>query len=235
MTVSDFLVEHFEQIMDYDFTAEMEEDLDRIARGEKDWHDVVRVFYEPLAKRIDTVLETAERAKIPVESTGLPCPKCAATEHGEIVLRTGRYGKFKSCSRFPDCDFTENIVDTVPNVVCPLCKEGAVIGRKTRWGKLFYGCARYPACDWASWQQPKPGFEVTPEEWAVQQQARAERKAARDAKLEKENPGSTEKKAAAKTAAKPKSKSKSKPKTARKSVKKPAAAKKPSKVPNTAT
>lgn len=236
MTVSDFLVEHFDQIMDYDFTAEMEEDLDRIARGEKDWHAVVRVFYGPLAKKIDAVIETAERAKIPVESTGLPCPKCGATEHGEIVLRTGRYGKFKSCSRFPECDFTENVVETVPNVVCPLCKEGAVIARKTRWGKLFYGCARYPACDWAGWQQPKPGYVVTPEEWAIQQQARAERKAAREAKMEKENPGSTQKATktkkttrATKSAAKTKA---SKRSSAKKAVKKTASSIKKTAKPN---
>ncbi len=176
LTVSDFLIENFPEFMEYEFTAEMEEDLDRIARGEKEWKAVVSSFYIPLSKKIAKVEDTAERKQIPVEKTGEKCPLCGDTEQGEIVIRTGKYGKFKSCSRFPECEFTQNIVDKLPEVKCPLCGEGDVIVKNSRWGKAFFGCERYPACDWASWQKPEVGAKVTATEWKVQQEARAERK-----------------------------------------------------------
>lgn len=189
MTVSDFLLENFPEIMDYDFTAEMEEDLDRISRGEKEWRNIVKTFYTPLEKKIDLVTDKAERVQVPVEETGESCPDCGSTEHGKIVIRTGRFGKFKSCSRFPDCKFTENIVDIVEGVKCPLCGEGEVVSKNTRWGKPFFGCKRYPTCDWASWKQPEPGEKVTKAEWKVMQAERKERmekrQAAREAKYGK--------------------------------------------------
>lgn len=176
MTVSDFLLEHFKEIMDYEFTAEMEEDLDKIALGEKEWKKVVELFYTPLGKKIATVTKEAERTQIPVEKTGEPCPLCAKEHQGEIVIRTGRFGKFKSCSRFPECKFTENIVETVEDVVCPLCQKGEVTIKNTRWGKPFFGCGRYPECNWASWKKPIKGETVTPDEWKVMQAKREERK-----------------------------------------------------------
>jgi len=176
MTVNDFLVQYFSQFMEYDFTAEMEEDLDRISRGEKEWREVIKLFYSPLQKTISNVTETADRAQIPVEKTGEKCPLCGDTEGGEIVIRSGRFGKFKSCSRFPDCKFTENIVDKVPDVLCPLCQQGEVVLKNTRWGKPFFSCSRYPECDWASWKQPEPGEQLGQKEWDVMKEARAERK-----------------------------------------------------------
>ncbi len=218
MTVCDFLVEHFKTVMDYDFTAEMEEDLDRIARGEKEWKGIVKNFWKPFFATIGTVEETAERAQIPVEKTGEKCPDCA---EGEIVIRSGKFGKFKSCSRYPECKFTQNIVESVEGVVCPLCQEGAVIARKSRWGKPFFGCARYPECAWASWKKPEPGEVMTQEEWAANQAEREERKKAREAKYGKKpeyasakTKGKTVKKSAAKKKpAKAKSKAAAKPKT----------------------
>lgn len=183
MTVSDFLLQHFPVFMEYQFTAEMEEDLDRISRGEKNWVKVVADFYKPFHEKIAAAAD-ADRAQVPVEKTGEKCPKCGDLPEGggEIVIRSGRYGKFKSCSRFPECDFTENIVDKVEGVVCPLCQTGEVIARKSRWGKEFFGCARYPECDWASWKKPEPGMVVTAEEWKAQQAIRKE-KAAKRAKV----------------------------------------------------
>ncbi|MBD3279608.1 MAG: type I DNA topoisomerase [Candidatus Pacebacteria bacterium] len=176
-TVNDFLMKHFDEIMDYDFTAEMEEDLDRISRGEKAWKKVVKVFWEPLAKKIKKVIDKAKRMKVPVEKTGEPCPKCGKEEKGELVIRTGRYGKFKSCSRFPDCKYTENLVEKVEGVRCPLCHKGKVVIKKTRWGKSFYGCGRYPDCDWASWKKPKRGDKISAKKWAEIKKKRAARKA----------------------------------------------------------
>ncbi len=176
MTVTDFLMKHFDTFMEYEFTAGMEDDLDSIARGENEWTKVVAKFYKPFHKRVETVSEDAVRMQVPVEKTGEICPECGQTEKGEIVIRSGRFGKFKSCSRFPECKFTENIVQTVEGVKCPLCKDGEVIVKNTRWGKQFYGCSLYPKCDWASWQEPKPGDTITKEEWAISQKAREEKK-----------------------------------------------------------
>ncbi|MBU0579285.1 type I DNA topoisomerase [Patescibacteria group bacterium] len=182
-TVSDFLVKNFTDIVNYDFTAEMEEDLDRIARGEKKWRSVLEVFYKPFEKNIDKVLEKAERAQIPVEKLNKPCPDCGNSdskdERGELVIRTGKFGKFISCSRFPDCKFTENIVEKLEGQLCPLCQKGDVIIKPSRWGKSFFGCSNYPDCDWASWSKPDPDLRVTKEEWKIQQKAREERKKVR--------------------------------------------------------
>jgi len=188
MTVSDFLIEHFQDIMDYDFTAEMEEDLDRISRGEKEWRKVIAAFYTPFEKKLQKVSDKAERVQIPVEKTGEKCPECLkkvesgelkAEEVGEVVIRSGRFGKFKSCSRFPECKFTENIVATLGDQKCPLCHEGAIVVKNTRWGKPFFGCSNYPKCDWASWAKPAPDLSLTPKQWAEMQKERAERKAKR--------------------------------------------------------
>jgi len=176
MTVTDFLLKYFEEIMDYEFTAEMEEDLDRISLGKKQWKDIISTFYKPLEKIIEKVTDKAERAQIPVEKTGEPCPICGDTEHGEVVIRTGKFGKFKSCSRFPDCKFTENIVEIVEDVTCPLCSKGEVTIKNTRWGKPFFGCSTYPACDWASWKKPEKGEKISKAKWAEMQKKRAERK-----------------------------------------------------------
>lgn len=176
MTVTDFLLEHFDTFMDYEFTAEMEEDLDRIARGEKQWRKVVGTFYKPFHERVEKVTDNAERKQIPVEKTGEICPDCGEEHKGEIVIRTGRFGKFKSCNRFPDCKYTENIVQTVEDVVCPLCGKGGVVMKNTRWGKPFFGCSLYPKCDWASWKQPEKGETISKADWAIYQEKRAERK-----------------------------------------------------------
>jgi len=197
MTVNDFLVKHFPTVMDYDFTAEMEEDLDHISRGEKDWQKIMKTYWNPLEKTIDTVTDKAKRMNIPVEKTGKKCPDCGKTEGGEVVIRSGKYGKFKSCSRYPDCKFTENIVEAVHGVRCPLCQKGKVIARNTRWGKLFYGCQEYPNCNWASWKKPEKGDRISKAAWKKQQAEREERKkkrmAARGEKYSKKGKSTTTK------------------------------------------
>ena len=124
----------------------------------------------------------------------MKCPECLkkvetgelkASEVGEVVIRSGRFGKFKSCSRFPDCKFTENIVETLGDQKCPLCHEGAIVVKNTRWGKPFFGCSNYPKCDWASWSKPAEDLKLTPKQWAEMQKEREERKAKR--KLKKDS------------------------------------------------
>jgi len=178
---------------------------------------VVRDFYTPLDKTIQEVSKDAERVQVPVEETGVSCPTCGEIEKGMVVLRTGRFGKFKSCSRFPECKYTENIVEKLEGMLCPLCQKGDVIVKNSRWGKSFYGCGRYPECDWASWGKPDLNLKVSQAEWEMLKAQRAERKKAKEKSPEqkevkataKAKPGAKK----AKKASKPKAKAKPKTKT----------------------
>lgn len=156
--VTDFLVTNFGKVMAYEFTAQMEDDLDAIAEGTKKWVKVLSDFWKPFIKKVEDVEKNAMRVEIPTEKTGKTCPTC---KKGDVVIRTGRFGKFLSCSRFPDCDYTEQHVEYMEGVVCP-DDGGRVIVRTTRRGKTFYGCENYPKCKWATWQKPKPGQELEP-------------------------------------------------------------------------
>jgi DNA topoisomerase I len=124
----------------------MEDDLDAVASGEKEWLQMMREFYGPFAKKLKEV-EGADRIKIPVEETDEICPEC---HEGKLVVRTGKFGKFLSCSRFPDCRFTKPFVEET-NVPCP--KDGGkVVVKKTKKGRKFFGCSNYPHCDFAVWK-----------------------------------------------------------------------------------
>jgi DNA topoisomerase-1 len=149
-TVCDFLVANFPKEMDYAFTAGMEDDLDAIARGEKKWREVVRVFFNPFEKTVKDVTQEAARAQIPVEEMGQACPTCG---EGKLVIRTGRFGKFVSCSRYPECTFTGKLIFKVEGLKCPECNEGEIRQRNSKRG-VFFGCSRYPNCKWTSWQKP---------------------------------------------------------------------------------
>ncbi len=150
IAVTQFLQKYFQEIMDYDFTAQMEDDLDKIALGKRKWVPVISEFYKPFASQLKGAKD-AKRIKIQVEKTGNKCPLC---EKGDEVIRIGRFGKFLSCSRFPDCKYTKTYIEET-GMSCPGCKEGKVIVRRTRKGRQFYGCSRYPECKWASWKKPK--------------------------------------------------------------------------------
>jgi len=146
MAVNDFLVKNFSTIDDIPFTAAMEYQLDDIASGQKEWTSMMSDFYKPFAQKMSEV-ENAERVKIPVEETDEICPQC---QKGHLVVRTGRFGKFFSCSTFPDCNFTKPYVEET-NLLCP--KDGGkVIIKKTHKGRKFYGCSNYPKCDFAAWK-----------------------------------------------------------------------------------
>lgn len=215
ITVADFLIEHFANFMDYDFTASMEEDLDLIALGEKDWVAIIDLFYKPLAKKIGEVTKEADRVQVPVEKTGETCPEC---NEGEVVIRSGRFGKFKSCSRFPDCKYTQNIVETLPGQHCPLCGEGDVVVKNTRWGKPFYGCSLYPKCDFASWKKPEPDYKLTQAEWDELKRKREEWKAKMGKNKKTDDKASAKKSAIKKTAAKKPTIKKAKKRTVKKKV-----------------
>ena len=150
-TVNDFLVKYFLNIVDYDFTAKMEDNLDEVAHGKIEPAELLKEFYAPFEKELNQVAKNAKRAKIKAEKIGKKCPNC---KKGEQVIRVGRFGKFLSCSRFPDCKWKGYYIEKLKGVKCLKCK-GDVIIRKTRKGKQFYGCSNWPKCNWASWRKPK--------------------------------------------------------------------------------
>jgi DNA topoisomerase-1 len=148
--VNDLLIEHFPEILNVGFTARMEEDLDRIAAGELPWVEVIREFYGPFSAQVESAEEKMPELNMGPEPIGRDCPECGH----ELVIRWGRYGKFISCSNFPDCRYTEAWLEKI-GVRCP--KDGGeIVERKTRKGRTFYGCANYPACDFTSWKLPLP-------------------------------------------------------------------------------
>ena len=148
--VTDFLVANFATVFDYEFTAGMEAGLDEVAVGKRTWTKELKTFWDPFTKKLTEVEATATRVKIETESTGRKCPECT---EGDLIVRHGRFGKFISCSRFPDCKYTEKIVQKI-DMKCPDCNEGEVVFKKTKRGRKFYGCSRYPDCKFASWKKP---------------------------------------------------------------------------------
>lgn len=150
-SVVEFLLKHFGEILDYDFTAQMEADLDRIAEGGKDWKALIGDFYVPFDKKLAEVGESAERIEIPVEMTGEKCPTC---KEGNVIIKTGRFGKFFACDKFPECKYTKQYVEKIENFPCPDCGAEVVI-KRTKKGRMFFGCSAYPKCTWASWSDPR--------------------------------------------------------------------------------
>lgn len=199
--VNKFLTQYFTKYVDYDFTAKLEDELDDIARGEKEWVPLLGDFWKPFKHQVDDILETVQRKDVTQESidekcelcgkplsirlgrynrfigcTGYPeckytrsvdedkdsavgpevvegrkCPQC----NGDLHLKVGRYGKFIGCSSYPECKFIESLVkpqDT--GVECPECHQGKILKRKSRNGKIFYSCGRYPDCKYAVWNEP---------------------------------------------------------------------------------
>ncbi|MBN1659228.1 MAG: type I DNA topoisomerase [Anaerolineae bacterium] len=156
-TVNDLLVEFFPDVLDVGFTADMEEKLDAIATGEVEWVPMLRHFYAPFSARVDVARAEMPEVTFEPEPTGELCPECGKP----LLIRLGRYGKFIGCSGWPTCRYTQPI--PLPDVVCPLC-GGAVIERRTRKGRRFWGCANYRAddetsCPWTTWKEPQPESE----------------------------------------------------------------------------
>jgi len=148
--VNDLMVQYFPEIVDLGFTARMEADLDKIAEGKARWVKVMHAFYTPFEVTVKRAQAEMPVTKTGPEPIGRACPDCGK----ELVIRYGRYGKFISCSGFPDCRHTEAWLEKI-GVTCP--KDGGdIVERKTRKGRIFYGCNRYPDCDFTSWKRPLP-------------------------------------------------------------------------------
>jgi DNA topoisomerase I len=146
--VNDLMIQYFPDVVDYQFTARMEEDLDMIASGQAEWTEVIHEFYHPFAEDLKKAQEEMPVTKSGPEPIGRKCPE----DGGELVIRYGRFGKFISCSNFPTCRYTEPWLEKI-GIKCP--KDGGeLVERKTRKGRTFYGCENYPNCDFTSWKRP---------------------------------------------------------------------------------
>ncbi|HEY4790513.1 MAG TPA: topoisomerase DNA-binding C4 zinc finger domain-containing protein, partial [Actinomycetes bacterium] len=202
IVVTDLLADVFPKVIDLGFTAEMEEDLDRIASGAKPWEPLVKTFFEEVE---GTIAERQEKVSRPEEATDELCPTCGEETGAKLVRKWGRYGWFLSCSRYPDCKYRRNANQSAEQAAeqaepeltdvpcpkcgkpmvkrsgrfgpflgcsdypkcrgiknlgeqsygtCPKCGQGEVVSKRTKRGKTFYSCNRYPDCDFALWQAP---------------------------------------------------------------------------------
>ncbi|WP_277673404.1 type I DNA topoisomerase [Piscibacillus halophilus] len=147
--VNDLLKEYFPEIINVEFTVKMEQDLDNIEEGSKEWREIIGTFYEDFEKRLEKAEEEIEKVEVRDEPAGVTCENCGH----EMVYKMGRYGKFLACSNFPDCRNTKPILKEI-GVKCPKCKEGNVVERKSKKRRTFYGCDRFPDCDFVSWDKP---------------------------------------------------------------------------------
>lgn len=150
LVVNDLLVEHFPEIVDVNFTAHMENDLDQIAEGQQEWVPVLHEFYEPFKAEVEWAREHVPNVELGDEEIGRDCPECG----NPLIIRWGRFGKFIGCSDFPTCRYTEPWLEKI-GVTCPE-DGGELVERKTRKGRTFYGCINYPECEWTSWKRPLP-------------------------------------------------------------------------------
>ncbi|MBU5455771.1 type I DNA topoisomerase [Caproiciproducens sp. MSJ-32] len=146
--VNNILSEYFKEIVDVDFTADMERNLDYIEEGKEDWRKIVGDFYKPLKEAIDRAEKEISKVVIEDEVSDIPCDKCGRM----MVIKKGRYGKFLACPGYPECENAKPLVEEL-DVPCPKC-GGKVIIKRSRKGKKFFGCSNYPECDFVSWNEP---------------------------------------------------------------------------------
>ncbi|MDO5022488.1 MAG: topoisomerase DNA-binding C4 zinc finger domain-containing protein, partial [Eubacteriales bacterium] len=135
-------------VVDIDFTAGMEQELDEVEEGKKSWKDTIRGFYPPFEKMLEHADKEIEEVKIEDEPTDIICENCGST----MVYKMGRYGKFIACPNFPECRNTKPILNYI-DAHCPKC-NGKLLEKISRKNRKFYGCENYPECDFVSWEQP---------------------------------------------------------------------------------
>lgn len=145
----DLISEFFHDILDVEFTAKMEKDLDSIEEGKQNWITVIDGFYKNFEKKVKIAEEEMKEVEIKDELAGEKCELCGH----EMVYKMGRFGKFMACSNFPNCRNTKAIVKEI-GVKCPSCHEGSIVERKSKKRRIFYGCNRYPDCEFVSWDKP---------------------------------------------------------------------------------
>lgn len=146
--VNDLLIEYFDNVINEEFTAELEDKLDSIAEGHIDWKKVVDDFYDDFRKYLIKAEEEVDKIEIKDEVSDVLCEKCGRN----MVIKLGRFGKFLACPGYPDCKNTKPILDEL-NVNCPKC-NGKIIRKKSKKGRTFFGCSNYPECEFVSWDEP---------------------------------------------------------------------------------
>ncbi|MCY7767057.1 type I DNA topoisomerase [Bacillus inaquosorum] len=147
--VLDLIMEFFPEIINVEFTAKMEKDLDHVEEGNTEWVKIIDNFYTDFEKRVKKAEAEMKEVEIEPEYAGEDCELCSSP----MVYKMGRYGKFLACSNFPDCRNTKPIVKQI-GVKCPSCGEGNIVERKSKKKRVFYGCDRYPDCEFVSWDKP---------------------------------------------------------------------------------
>jgi DNA topoisomerase-1 len=147
--VIQLMEEFFPEILNVEFTAHMEGELDSVEDGKEDWVKILSEFYTPFEKRLEVAEEEMKEVEIQDEISDELCEKCGK----HLVYKMGRFGKFLACSGFPDCRNTKPIIKDT-GVECPTCKEGKIVERRSKKGRIFYGCERYPECEFVSWDKP---------------------------------------------------------------------------------
>lgn len=146
--VNGLMVDYFNPIVDVGFTAQMEEQLDEVEEGKRDWKEVLRTFYPPFEEMLDTAEQDIEKIVIEDEKSDVVCDLCGA----QMVYKNGRYGRFLACPNFPECRNTKPILVYI-DVPCPQC-GGELLEKTSRKNRKFYGCEQYPECDFVSWERP---------------------------------------------------------------------------------
>ena len=146
--VNDMMCKHFPNIVDITFTANMEESLDDVEAGTLEWHSIISEFYGPFAETLEQAEQNIEKVSIEDQVSDVPCEKCGAM----MVYKMSRYGKFLACPNFPNCRHTMALPKNI-NVPCPEC-GAELLERVSRKGRKFYGCERYPECEFVSWDLP---------------------------------------------------------------------------------
>jgi DNA topoisomerase-1 len=150
-TVNELMLKHFPEIVDVNFTVAMEQRLDAVEEGKQGWQEFLKDFYAALRGQLERAETEMNRVQKPVEEANELCPNCGKP----LLIRTGRFGRFIACSGYPECDFKKPFM-TRTGATCPQC-GGELVERKARKsGKLFYGCANYPTCNFATWDRPLP-------------------------------------------------------------------------------
>jgi DNA topoisomerase-1 len=147
--VTDLLKEYFNDILDEYFTAQLEEQLDKVEETEIDWKKVIDDFYNPFSKTLEHAEEEIKKIELIEEETDEICEDCGKN----MVIKYGRYGRFLACSGYPECEHTRPFVKKI-GVKCPKCDGGDIIERRSKKGKLFYGCSSFPNCNFVSWSRP---------------------------------------------------------------------------------
>ncbi len=149
--VTDLLAQHFPEVVNENFTSEMEQRLDRVEEAHDDWVSLLRAFYEPFAADLARAEEHFPKVELEEDETDEICPACARP----MKIKTGRFGKFLACSGYPECKTTKPIVKD-SGVICPR-DGGRILERRSKRGRIFYGCEKYPACDFVAWDMPIVG------------------------------------------------------------------------------